>query len=71
MLVTSFLKRLSYKDLKTVKTLKIQQGSAKIWRLKVRKKSITKWRIFQIFKHHIFALLWHKFLQLHSMFLQF
>ena len=39
MLVT-FLKRLSYKDLKTVKTLKIQQGSAKIWRFKVRKKSI-------------------------------
>ena len=33
MLVT-LLKRLSYKDLKTVKTLKIQQGSAKIWRLK-------------------------------------
>jgi hypothetical protein len=39
MLVT-FLKRLSYKDLKTVKTLKIQQGRAKIWRLKVRKKII-------------------------------
>jgi hypothetical protein len=39
MLVT-FLKRLSYKNLKTVKTLKIQQGSAKIWRFKVRKKSI-------------------------------
>ena len=40
MLVT-FLKRLSYKDLKTVKTLKIQQGSAKIWRFKVRKNSIA------------------------------
>ena len=39
MLVT-FLKRLSYKDLKTVKILKIQQGSAKIWRFKVRKNSI-------------------------------
>jgi hypothetical protein len=38
MLVT-VLKRLSYKDLKTVKTLKIQPGSAKIWRFKVRKKS--------------------------------
>ena len=39
MLVT-FLKRLSYKNFKTVKTLKIQQGSAKIWRFKVPKKSI-------------------------------
>ena len=39
MLVT-FLKRLSNRDLETVKTLKIQQGSAKIWRFKVRKKSI-------------------------------
>jgi hypothetical protein len=39
MLVT-FLKRLSYKNLKTVKTLNIQKGSAKIWRFKVRKKSI-------------------------------
>jgi hypothetical protein len=39
MLVT-FLKRLSDKDLKTVKTLKIQQGCAKIWRFKIRKKTI-------------------------------
>ena len=38
-MLATFLKRLSYKDLKTVKTLKIQQGSAKIWRFKVRKKS--------------------------------
>jgi hypothetical protein len=39
MLVT-ILMRMSFKDLNTVKTLKIQQGSAKIWRFKVRKKSI-------------------------------
>jgi hypothetical protein len=39
MLVT-FLKRLSDKDLKTVKTLKIQQGCAKIWRFKIREKTI-------------------------------
>jgi hypothetical protein len=36
----TFLKRLYYKDLKTVKTLKIHQSSAKMWRFKVRKKSI-------------------------------
>jgi hypothetical protein len=53
MLVT-FLKRLSYKDHKTVKTLKIQQDSAKIWRFRVV--ADFKWRIFQTFKHHIFAL---------------
>ena len=64
MLVT-FLKRLSYKDLKTVKTLKIQQGSAKIWRFKVRKKSIfsnktadfsVKIDFFRTLNRHIFAL---------------
>jgi hypothetical protein len=36
----NFLKRLSHKDLKTAKTLKIQQGSPKIWQLEFRKKSI-------------------------------
>ncbi len=35
MLVKAFLKRFSYKDLKTVKTLKIRESSAKIWCLKV------------------------------------
>jgi hypothetical protein len=34
------LKRLSNKDPKIAKTLKIQQGSPKIWRFKVRKKYI-------------------------------
>ena len=64
MLVT-FLKRLSYKNLKTVKTLNIQQGSAKIWRFKVRKKSIFSNKIailllkidfFRTLNRHIFAL---------------
>jgi hypothetical protein len=56
----NFLKRLSNKDPKTAKTLKIQQGSPKIWRFKFEKNLflVTKWRIFQICKHHIFALLW-------------
>jgi hypothetical protein len=36
----NFLKRLSDKDLKTEKTLNIQQGSPKIWQLEFRKKSI-------------------------------
>ena len=39
-MLATFLKTLSYKYLKTVKTLKIQQGSAKIWRFKFQKKSI-------------------------------
>jgi hypothetical protein len=39
-MIVTFLKRLSYKNLKTVKILKIQQGRAKIWRFKVRKKSV-------------------------------
>jgi hypothetical protein len=60
-MLVPFLKRLSYKDLKTVKTLKIQQGNAKIWRFKVLFLQ-TKWRIFQTFKHHhIFALIWRIF----------
>ena len=36
----NFLKRLSHKDLKTAKTLNIQQGSPKIWQFELRKKSI-------------------------------
>ena len=36
----NFLKRLSHKDLKTAKTLNIQQGSPKIWQFEFRKKSI-------------------------------
>ena len=36
----NFLKRLSHKDLKTAKTLTIQQGSPKIWQFEFRKKSI-------------------------------
>jgi hypothetical protein len=55
----NFLKRLSHKDLKTEKTLNIQQGSPKIWQFEFRKNLflVTKWRIFHIFKHHISALL--------------
>ena len=41
-MIVTFLKRLSYKNLKTVKILKIRQGSAKIWRFKIRKKSIFR-----------------------------
>jgi hypothetical protein len=58
-MLVNFLKRFSNKDLKTVKALKIQQGSAKIWRYKVRKKSIFSKKM--TFNHHIFALLWRVF----------
>ena len=59
----NFLKRLSHKDLKTAKTLKIQQGSPKIWQFEFRKKSIfsNKMADFRTFKHHISALLWRMF----------
>jgi hypothetical protein len=45
MLVT-FLKRLSYKDLKTVKTLKIQQGKCKDMAIQSSKKIYFYWKIY-------------------------
>jgi hypothetical protein len=54
----TFLKRLCYKDLKTVKTLKIRLSSAKIWCLKSEKSAILLLKIdfFGTLNRHIFAL---------------